>query len=340
MSEPYDGATYYDAPCTNEDEKAPECDGNENELALKGRQRGSNFNAEEVMALATSWVKRSQRCSEQNETEFWEGALKIYNARTSRGRTAVSLKTKWSELQRAVQKYLQAKSQVEAKRPSGYSEEDVKRDKMTLYRTLTGMKRKKGELSLGPNFKYVDVALYLSTQDEFYSRYFGVSRCGKGYLPSKEKSKGRNSVLGEPAMQTMEDTFLSFVPESESDNKISSASFEKNVDESDANARPVGVKRRKLQAKKASEEAEIRKTINEGFQIYKETSEKCMKMVSSGLDEVIKVMLLQALPEGEQKCGVMQSMVSKRIDSLHSNAGEGKEGSNPGVLEEVAKEKE
>ena len=82
---------------------------------------------------------------------LWEGMLKAFNSRTCGGHTAVSLKTKWSELKRAVQKYLKAKAQVKAKRPSRFSDEDVKRDTMTLYRMFTRKKNKKGEHTLGPN---------------------------------------------------------------------------------------------------------------------------------------------------------------------------------------------
>ena len=34
MSEPHEGPSYYEAPCTNGNKEAPECDGNGNEFAV------------------------------------------------------------------------------------------------------------------------------------------------------------------------------------------------------------------------------------------------------------------------------------------------------------------
>jgi len=71
--------------------------------------RGPNFSTQEMKYLAYAWVERSALVDEQNDGTFWSGVVFLFEKHGgSPGRTPMSLRNKWRELQCNTQKWLRA----------------------------------------------------------------------------------------------------------------------------------------------------------------------------------------------------------------------------------------
>lgn len=97
--------------------------------------RGPAFSAAEDLALARAWVATSEFVLDMNAEVFWDRTAALYIAQPGVvfPRTSHSLRSRWSGLQRMVQKYLAADKLYRSSIPSGEVEDDTKRHVMELY---------------------------------------------------------------------------------------------------------------------------------------------------------------------------------------------------------------
>jgi len=95
---------------------------------------------------------------------FWEKTADTFKTQPEvlRARSAARLRSRWSVLQRVVQKYLSADKQYRRSIPSEEVEEDTVASVMKLYCGISQMARKSGKKVDAPVFRSVEAALLLA----------------------------------------------------------------------------------------------------------------------------------------------------------------------------------
>jgi hypothetical protein len=202
--------------------------------------RGPKFTSDEAKYLAYAWVERSADISEQNQDSFWTGVTTSFEKHGgARGRSAASLRNKWSEVQRLSQKLLQCKSLVEASRPSGRNADDVCDLIQEKFQYATRTSENDGAVKLGLPFRFKEAAEYLAKKPKFSTKYLGTSLTVPGYRRGTKRSES-----------TEEETIIVENGLAEKSSHGSSASGSSDYRASAGEGpkiepRPVGVKRMK-----------------------------------------------------------------------------------------------
>jgi len=132
---------------------------------------------------------------------FWEKTADTFKTQPEvlRARSAARLRSRWSVLQRVVQKYLSADKQYRRSIPSGEVEEDTVASVMKLYCGISQMASKSGEKVDAPDFQSVEAALLLATAKGFLQNSGGRPAPTWGTDRSRWRRAGTVAVPVVPA---------------------------------------------------------------------------------------------------------------------------------------------
>ena len=120
--------------------------------------RGLSFTPNDDTVLAKAWVEVSAGHDEQNAPKFWSNVTDVYNRRCdlqTTKRTPDSLRSRWTTLQRSVQKYLAAEKAYRSKPVSGETSEDAAQNIMKLYCNRAKRTESHGVVRDGPPLRSV-----------------------------------------------------------------------------------------------------------------------------------------------------------------------------------------
>jgi len=270
-----------------------------------------------------------------NITVFWEKTADTFKTQPEvfRARSAASLRSRWSVLQRVVQKYLSADKQYRSSIPSGEVEEDTVACVMKLYCGTIQVANKFGEKVDAPVFRSVEVALPLADFLKFSPIIGWPSSTNLGYRPVSMEAGGGGGTAGGDGARAVEHVDREEIEKNNSDDQGAGATLAAAVPMQSPNkGRPMGTKRQKglndTEYKSVRGISAIAKYVDGVKRVLASSSENKTKMAGLSLE----AKLVELMAEGPaQQRAVHELMLETKTLRAQSAARGGGEDACVGV---------
>lgn len=277
--------------------------------------RGLNVTPAEDLALARSWVSVSESVNSMDADKFWDRVASTFATQPEamKARTAVSLRSRWSTLQRQAQKYNVAEQQYRAAIPSGESEEDTVANIMELYQQTNKVPTSSG-LRPAPVFKSVEAAHLLACCPKFSTKMGGPSSSSLGRRPASNSggsttaNSERRDGSGSDEAQASADSVAAAVPMA-----------------GPSASRPAGSKRFKKAAAQNRESSVAVDHLAESIHGVREAFSSASERRSDLAALALEANLLTMMAEGEEKQRLLRDLLNKtqRLQSASARTASG-----------------